>query len=681
VLRNRVSTVAIGCLVASACFGVTPAWGATPDAIQIENAHPGTSAWNLPGGTSQSIATPSKAIQGYAQISVQPGDVLQMHVSTKPAAPYQIQIFRLGWYQGLGGRLIACVPSCTGSEPGTAQPVPSPDPQTGSLDAGWPVSDTVQVASDWTSGYFVAKLILTGGPAAGQASWIPFIVRAAPGTSSAILVQASVNTWEAYNNWGGKSLYVVNSSGPVVPASTTVAAAMVSFNRPFNNATQVFQWEYDRVRFLERMGYDVTYQTDVDTDQSPGSLLAHRLDIVSGHDEYWSPAMRNGYEAARAADVNLAFLGGNIGYWQARYANADHTLVEYRSASLDPDPVAVDKTVRFSQPPVNRPECELLGVGFAGLLNAHDPPRSYAVPTAALANPWFAGTGLTAASVLFGTVGYEWDDVNPGCAVPPLQVLLHFPGLPGVAGSPESADAVTYTASSGARVVSDGSLQVAWALDDFGHSPHADLGAQRLFQNIFDSLGGPPPGGSTPPGPFSLRGPRARAVLWNPSPRLSWGPSAGSLAGYLVEIDGHPVVRTLRTSYSPRHPLSDGRHTWRVVAMSRTGGERATPARAFTIRSVRLARAWRRLLLQHGLRLKVFCPRACSIRVRVTLGRQGLTASLSFTAQHGGISAVRGPLPSSFRRRLTAGRHPALMIVVTTRWGHRVRSVLIPLRG
>jgi hypothetical protein len=673
-LRNRISSLVIGWLLAALFVGVTPAWGAAPNPIQAENAKPGTTAWDLPGGTAQQIPTPSKAIQGYtSQISLQPGDVLQMHVSTTPAAPYQIQIFRLGWYQGLGGRLIACVPSCTSSKPGTALSVPSPDPRTGLLDAGWPVTDTVQIAPDWTSGYFVAKLILTGGPAGGQASWIPFIIRAAPGTHSAMLVQASVNTWEAYNNWGGKSLYNYNSSKVIVPASNNPAAAMVSFNRPFNNAIDVFHWEYNRVRFLERLGYDVTYQTDVDTDRNPGSLLQHRLDIVSGHDEYWSRAMRDGYEAARAAGVNLAFLGGNIGYWQNRYANSDRTLVEYRTAALDPNPVALDKTVQFAQPPVNRPECQLLGVGYAGASYPYDPPRSYGVPAAALANPWFAGTGLTAGSLLFDTVGYEWDNVKAKCAVPPLQILLHFPGLPGVRRSPSPADAVSYTASSGAQVVSDGSMQVAWALDDFGHSPHVNPGTQRLFQNIFDSLGG------MPPGPFSLQAPRARAVLWNPSPRLSWSPSAGKLAGYVVEIDGKVVALTLKTSYTPTHPLTDGRHTWMVVAMDRAGNTLATPARSFTIRSVRVVRGSRKLRPMRGLRLKVFCAQVCSMRIRIALGPRGPAASLSFKARHAGISTVQVPLTGSLRRRLGSGRRAGLMILVTTRSGNAVRAVTIPL--
>jgi hypothetical protein len=213
------------------------------------------------------------------------------------------------------------------------------------------------------------------------------------------------------------------------------------------------------------------------------------LDIVSGHDEYWSPTMRTAWETARNAGVNLAFIGADIGVWQARYANHDHTLVEYRSASLDPDPNPAQKTVHFSDPPVNRPECRLLGVGYpGGATNPTDPPRSYAVTQAAMSNPWFAGTGLKAGDTLFDTVGYEWDSVQQNCTVPPLQILFHFAGLQGVLGSPNRADGVTYTAPSGARVFSDGSLQVAWALDDFGYPHHADARVQRLFVNIFNDL-------------------------------------------------------------------------------------------------------------------------------------------------------------------------------------------------
>lgn len=446
--------------------------------IVVENQNPGTTAWQISGG-------PSASIQGYAsEISVQPGGQLQLHVSADDDASYRIEIYRLGWYDGDGGRLITCLPSCAGSEPGTQYPVPAPDPTTGELDAGWPVTDTTTVGSDWTSGYYLAKLVLTSGPSAGQASYIYFLVTPPPGDKSAILVQASVNTWQAYNNWGGKSLYTSNSTGGV-------AATIVSFDRPFAiapvNAGPMY-WEYQLVRYLEREGYDVSYQTDVDTDQNPSSLLDHHLDVVSGHDEYWSHAMRLAYDSARDDGVNLAFLGSDIGYWQARYTDStDRAIAEYRTASADPDTDPTEKTVPFANLATPMPECELLGIGYAGGLEENNASYDYTVQSAAGTSPFFQGTGLTPGTVLTNAVGYEWDGIQPGCDVPPLQDLMHWED-----SQNHPADAVTYQASSGATVFSDGTLNLTWSLDNYSHLAWPeDPRIQTLFNNVIDALDTP----------------------------------------------------------------------------------------------------------------------------------------------------------------------------------------------
>jgi hypothetical protein len=682
------ATRLVAALVAAVVGLLLPAGTARAiNAIQRENAQPGTAAWNLPGGTATDVATPSSHIQGYtSQPSVAPGDALQLHVSTTPASPYRVEIYRLGWYQGRGGRLIGCLPSCTSGHAGRSWPVPAPDPATGELAAGWPVTDATRVASTWTTGYYVAKLVLTGGPDRGQGSWVPFIVRAPAGTHSALLVQAPVNTWEAYNDWGGKSLYAFNSTGAQVPASNSVAAAMVSFNRPYANATDVFLYEYDLVRFLERKGYDVSYQTDVDTDANPGSLLGHRLDMVSGHSEYWSPAMRDAWEAARDAGVNLAFIGGNIGYWQARYQDGDRTLVEYRSAALDHTaPSPADTTVEFSAPPVDRPECTLEGIGYpGGLALTGDPVRSYAVSAAAASSPWFAATGLVPGDTLPDSVGYEWDSVQPGCATPPLTVLLHFGGLhgdPGLKGSPNSADAITYTAASGAHVFSDGSLQLVWFLDSYGHQPHADLRVQKLFTNIFDALGSAPPA-VPPPAPFALRSPRRRAVLWSPRPQLRWTAStdAGAgIAGYLVAVDGRTLGFTSRTTFTPPRDLAPGRHTWRIIALDEAGGERASGTRMFTVRSVRLqplSRAW---VLAHGFTVRIDCAVRCRITARLRAGQHGGFYRLASTSRRAGLHTLRlRPAPAVTRAlRQTRAHRLALLVQVRTASGaHTVTFTL-----
>jgi hypothetical protein len=233
------------------------------------------------------------------------------------------------------------------------------------------------------------------------------IVRALPSRRPQILVQASVNTWQAYNNWGGKSLYAFNSTNHV-PANH------VSFSRP---SGPPLVWEIGLLRFLEREGYDVSYTTDVDTDRNPGELRRHRLVISSGHDEYWSKGMRDAFEAARNRGTNPAFLGADIADWQIRYEANRRTIVEYRDATIDPITDPARKTVRFRNLVPPRSECELRGVTSVGAVGANDPPRSYLVNPAALRDAWFRGTGFTATSTLPDSVGYEWDATQPGCAV------------------------------------------------------------------------------------------------------------------------------------------------------------------------------------------------------------------------------------------------------------------------
>ena len=322
--------------------------------VQVENGLPGSAGWRRP-------RAPGRSIEGYAsEVSVLPFQRLHLHVSTVPAARYRVEVFRLGWYGGEGGRLIACLPACDGDEAGVVRAVPAFDPRSGYLAAGWPASDTLTIGPDWVSGYYLADLVLTSGPDAGKAGWVPFIVREPSSRRSAILVQAAVNTWQAYNRWGGMSLYE-NAEG----ASCKGVCTHVSFDRPYDqNSPNLWEFELPLVHFLEERGYDVSYTTDVDTDRDPAELLRHRLVVAAGHDEYWTHTMRDAFERARALGTNLAFTGANTGYWQMRYGNNRRTIVEYRRAKLDPEPDPALKTIRFRSLAPPRPECELEGVQY-----------------------------------------------------------------------------------------------------------------------------------------------------------------------------------------------------------------------------------------------------------------------------------------------------------------------------
>jgi hypothetical protein len=443
-----------------------------PNAIIAENSHAGTPAWY------GAAATPH-AIEGYtSEVSAAPGEVMHFHVSTAPAARYRISIFRLGWYGDAGGRLMDCLPSCHGAARGATRPLPTPSADLAApVRADWPATNTVRVPESWTSGYYEAWFQLESAAESGRGSAAFFVVRAPPNRHAKILVQVPVNTWQAYNDWGGRGLY----SKPGEPAGYRV-----SFDRPYAGGHDAayrgdeapLGTEIQLVRFLERNGYDVSYQTDLDTDDDPTSLLHHRLVMTAGHDEYWTAAMRDAFDAARDRGVNLAFMGANIGFWQMRYEDGGRTIVEYRRASLDPEPDPRLKTVPFRRLNPPRPECELRGVDWWG---GYGPSRDYAPVAASLSDPWFAGTGFTAGSRLPGLVGNEWDFVEPRCNVPTPTVLFHSDG------TPTNADAVRYRAASGALVFSAGSIGFSDGLDSFG-GHHADPRLQRFMLNALRDL-------------------------------------------------------------------------------------------------------------------------------------------------------------------------------------------------
>jgi hypothetical protein len=457
-------------------LGAASGWaGVRASPVEVENARAGTGAWDRPQA--------GVGVDAYSsEVSVTPGGSIHLHVATSPAAPYRIEIYRLGWYGGAGGRLVGCIPDCVGSEQGAEQGVPRPDRATGLLRLGWPVTDVIPVGSDWVSGYYYLDVVLAGGPNAGAVRHVPVIVLASAAEHSEILAQASVNTWQAYNGWGGVSLYSHYGQRN---------GSHVSFDRPYDLIHQgPASWELSAVHFLERHGYDVSYTTDVDTDRDPKSLLGHALVIVLGHDEYWTNTMRDAFENARDSGVSLAFLGGNIGYWQARYADDRRTLIEYRNSRRDPEPDPALKTTTFRSLRPPRPECQVTGVGYGAIGDSND----YTVTSAALTDRWFRHTGFTPGSTLRTLVGYEWDGIKPGCPASGVTDLFHYDGLHGaraLEGSRSNADAVRYTAPSGARVFAAGSLQFPWGLDPL--QEHYDRRLDRFMQNALDDLTRPPP--------------------------------------------------------------------------------------------------------------------------------------------------------------------------------------------
>jgi hypothetical protein len=460
-----------------------------------ENALPGTTTWQ------RSL---SAGVQLYGTtLTAAPGDTVELHVSTEYR--YRIVVFRLGYYAGAGARKVACLPSCNGDEQGRVQAGADP-PTIQPARANWPVTDVLRTDPSWTSGYYLVEAVATSGGDLGRVGTTYFILHEPTAAlDSQILVQVPVNTWEAYNSWGGRSLYNFGME----------RAYRVSFERPFDHqAGTPLWWEIQLVRFLEGEGYDVSYQTDIDTSRDPATLLRHRLVMVAGHDEYWTLAMRTGFERALATGTNLAFMGSNDAYWNMRYEDGDRTIFTYKSM-YDPNPDPSQKTAMFRE--IGRPECLLEGVQHADI-RALDHPLDYTVTSAGASDPWLRGTGLQAGDRIAGVVGREHDTLTgfPGCVHPGEVTLFHYDG----AGVDLNGDAVRYTARSGARVFASGAQEFSWALDGWrsndtlapsvpvasDRGAPADPRVQQFMRNALDDL-------TRPEAPAAVRTVRARGAF------------------------------------------------------------------------------------------------------------------------------------------------------------------------
>ena len=208
---------------------------------------------------------------------------------------------------------------------GAQQPACPIDATTGLIECAWSSSYQLTVPMTWTTGIYLVKLTNTQ-------LYQDYIVFALRDDSRAadLLYQQSVNTYQAYNNWPndsvagiGKSLYDFNSYGANTVAGNR-RAVNVSYNRPYpvGSGTSFLDWEVNFVHWLEHMGYDVSYSTDVDTHTNGDRLLSYRGFLSVGHDEYWSMPMFDAAAAARDAGTNLAFFGANAVYWQVRFEAA-----------------------------------------------------------------------------------------------------------------------------------------------------------------------------------------------------------------------------------------------------------------------------------------------------------------------------------------------------------------------
>jgi len=488
----------------------------------------------------------SLCLEGYCDpMSVRPGEEVGLCVSTN-AKEFSIEVVRAGakdevvWTKtGLPGREYPA--GDNSGRPG----------QAAMEGCSWPAAVRLAVPDDWPSGFY-RVVLRSGDQTRGQrpsapADWVMrvnspsrfvmfFVVRAAePGKRSKILLQLASNTYQAYNGWGGSSLY----SGPAHPR--------VSFRRPMHAYPWASPdtWELPLIRWAQQAGYPIDVCTNLDLEQHPEMLPHYRLVLSVGHDEYWSAGMRDALESFVANGGNCAFLSGNTCCWQVRVEDDGRALVCYKRVhERDPAFKTADRrrlTTLWSDPLLARPENLLTGVGFAyggynGVFGIYEKGPGEGEYTVHRPEHWLlAGTGLQRGQT-FGKdasiAGYEMDGCEmvfrEGLPCPTgrdgapkdFEIVATAPGrwaggdssihwarqirgaLPVMPGQPLPENVADRDGAGVLGVYTRGGTVVTAGSTDWANGLAAgDPVVDRVTRNLFDRLAGPPQPGAAVAGP------------------------------------------------------------------------------------------------------------------------------------------------------------------------------------
>jgi hypothetical protein len=467
---------------------LVPVSGAPPS-LAAENHAAGTSGWRLPGPRGLIGGAAHGPIAGYvAEQAIAPGEEQSVYVNAHGARSVTVQVFRMGWYGGRGGRLVLQ------SAPLAAvrQPPCSHRSETGLTECRWHATLRFPIPPALPSGVYIVKM--TGST--GAQSDCMFVVRSV--RPARLLVEIPAATYEAYNGWGGDSLYP-GASKPV-SVTGTKQGVEVSYDRPYDSQTgagQFFVREVAIVRFLERYGYPVGYTTIESIDGEPRQVQGARALMDVGHSEYWSQGAALAFARAHARGASLIFISSDTMAWRVRFAAAtaassqrgerDHRIIAYKQyAARDPDRAELSGLFPFGGAP-------LVGSAYDGCITPRvrqqGPPiyRYYSwSPSPALRPSWlFAGTGIAASTRIPGIVGYELDQRT--AATKPGTVLIGSGGGRFCGGGSEPAPAqgtfaesTLYGGASGGFVFATGTLGWLYGLSPVPQaSPDAPAAPDR----------------------------------------------------------------------------------------------------------------------------------------------------------------------------------------------------------
>ena len=427
-LLRRKLLKAAAALPSALLLGCSPAAEQTHDLIVDENRKPAATDWQLTRvRLDRGDGYRSPWMEGYcSRQSVKAGETLQIMVSANPPAPFEVEVFRMGYYRSRGARLMASL--------GPFEAKTQPDPPVGKQrlrECRWEPTVELEIPGDWLSGVYLCRL-KRRTKSASEAPWQSyaiFIVR--DEREADVLFQCSDNTWQAYNRWPDDySLYTH-------PRDPSVAGVSVSFDRPYGLYPQIFRnpqsigsgefllWEYPLCYWLEQHGYDVTYCSNSDMIE-PAQALRTKVFLSVGHDEYWDLRQYKTALAAVKEGVTQLYLSGNAVHWVSPFEPSSEGRPNRTITRAGPfGEVPAETESRLGPFSVVGPDEGLL----MGARNI-DPPNGGGDWIVTKPEHWiFEGTGMEKGDRIPGLVGWEYHG-NPA-DLPGLEVVAEGIALHG----------------------------------------------------------------------------------------------------------------------------------------------------------------------------------------------------------------------------------------------------------
>jgi hypothetical protein len=458
-----------GGLLNTSCLPIGSGWGVF-NAIVTPGTWDQDNRVDLMGRTSDGslwLAT-GAGISGYSDpISLATCDNITLHISSL-SPNYTINFEKFGQADP---RSLVTLSETTG----LVQAIPANASRNG---AGWQTSASYSDTCSWDSGLYAAHLAETApvgstGASLNYDDYVTFVVHPlVPPATRQVLVIASTNTWEAYNDWPQRgSFYAIGRPTQVSYLRPNPGAS------PLRGGSHLAGGELQILQWLAAHHFAYQMATDVDLNDNPSILTTanYYAVLLSTHSEYWTDPMYNGLAKYLQNGGSVLSLSGNTMYREEELTKPQQgaTWSSVLTGGVGPYRTPYETG-------------NLIGLQFDETGDTCAPyrvlmKRSWLMKgvssktIGSRGKYWANGCELNSPGIGAGASGYEFDQRLPFLLNRKYQVVAKGMNADG------GGDMVWYLRPGGGQVVNVGSIT-------FGNSLSVDANLSRIVTNALNNF-------------------------------------------------------------------------------------------------------------------------------------------------------------------------------------------------